>query len=134
VKAGFLAALIAALVASAIVVVPALSTQSKSVPARVRALEAKVRVLQARVTRVTNAVGADEACAAYVLGTARYQGYVYTPDGGVTYTQTTAIDQTDAGETPNYYFQLISSNCVGGRSARHTVLPSQPRALRRHAR
>jgi hypothetical protein len=37
-----------------------------------------------------------------VLPVTRYQGYFYTPDGGVSTIQTTALDETEPGDAPTY--------------------------------
>src|SRR5437016_4625724 len=104
-KVGFTAALVAAITAAAIAVVPAFSTGSRaskasaSIPARVKALERKVKVLQARLNL-------DEACANTVAPATSYPGYVYSPDNGTTYGFTTALDFTVQGQTPQVYLQL----------------------------
>lgn len=132
-KAGFVAAIIAAFVASAIAVVPAFSTGSRSsqasatIGARVKALEKKVKVLQTQVKVVQARLKADEACANTVAPAAQFNGYFYTPDGGVTVGLTTAVDFTATGETPQVYLQLINSQCVSGSSAsRYSVTHLRP--------
>lgn len=112
-KAGFVAALVAAITASAIAVVPAFSTgssHSASIPRRVKALETKLKTLQTRVK-------ADEACLRFVNGVAQYSGYLYTPDNGTTVVQAAAAQFVASGTTPQAFVQLVDAKCITGGSA-----------------
>jgi hypothetical protein len=126
-KAGFVAALVAAITASVIAVVPAFSTGlrgSASIPRRVKALETKVKALTTRVK-------ADEACLKFVNGVAQYSGYLYTTDHGTTVVEASAASFTGEGQTPQGYVQLVDPQCITGSSAaryslRHLKAISRP--------
>lgn len=120
-----LAAVVSATAAAVLVgALPAISAPSATVPRRVAALESKVRVLQTKVTKLNRAVTYDEACTVTTVATSQYSGYLYTPDHGVTTQETTAIDATVQGQTPQVYLQTVSPSCIT--SSRKAVALSGP--------
>jgi hypothetical protein len=136
-KVAFIAAMVAAITASAIIVVPGFSTrstQSASIPARVKSLERKVKALQGKVNTLTARVAADEACTQAVEPVTQFTGYVYSNDGGATYGFSTALDVPVAGESTQFYFDLVDPQCVGTKATMHRVLRTQPGAVRHSAR
>ena len=95
--------------------VPARSAE-KSKPIKKRLAEVEQRIDQAKrvncrsvscvnqtLTRLSKDVKALKRdafqCEKYI-NVSRYTGYVYTPDGGTTLFETTALDYTTPGETP----------------------------------
>lgn len=92
------------------------SAESKPVPKRLdkvnrllgRARAARVSCrsmscINRTLTRLTNDVRAlkrDAFQCEQLTNVTRYSGYVYTPDGGNTLFETTALDHTDPGDTP----------------------------------
>lgn len=98
------------------------AAQESSINRRVAVLEKKVRTLQASTkvlkTKVNVLIG-FAACLANSapIPSARFGGYLYTPDHGTTVGETTAVDVTDTGETPQAYIVTISSSCLGSLSA-----------------
>jgi hypothetical protein len=111
-KLAFITAVVAAVTASVVAVVPAFSTRSAAIPVRVRALEKKVKVLTTRLNRVQVAVAVEAACLRPVYGVSDYLGYIYTPDHGVTSREDSAIDLVGTGETPQIIMQAVDSRCV----------------------
>jgi hypothetical protein len=84
-----------------------------TVQGKVTALENGGAALQSALTAVQSSVGGLTSCLRYkVMPITDYDGYLYTPDGnkvGVT----TALDITDAGQTPQGYAALMNPSCVG---------------------
>jgi hypothetical protein len=104
----------------------ATSTSSKSIPARVKALEKKVKTLSAGVnalkSRVTTLETRANCLAAQGItqwgNPAAGQGYIYTNDNGATAVLTTAFDAPAQGQTPTFFAASINPSCVTG-SAYH---------------
>jgi len=132
-----------ALAASQLVSVGSATRQS-SIDRRVAALEKKVKVLQSSSAALKKRVTTLEAFGGCLVSSppvpeARYVGYVYTPDHGVTSFETTALDSTDTGETPQAYLVTINSGCLSSRSAAREAFMvhhrwAAPRALTARAR
>ncbi len=113
-RTGLMTKLFAGLVVVLVAVVAAqfassaTSRSTKSIPARVRALETKLRSLTASINTLKDQVATMQTHA-NCLGAqgvvqwgnpAAGQGYVYTNDGGVTAGLTTAFDAPAQGQTP----------------------------------
>jgi len=131
-----------ALAASQLVSVGSASQQS-SIAGRVAALEKKVKVLQSSSTALKKRVTTLEAFGGCLVSSApvpeaRFAGYLYTADHS-TVVETTALDATDTGETPQGYLVTINSGCLSSRSAARAAFMVQhrwaaPRALTARAR
>jgi hypothetical protein len=100
----------------------ATSTPTRSIPARVRALETKVRTLTASITALKGQVATLQTNAECFGATgvtqwgnpAAGQGYIYTNDRGVTAGLTTAFDAPAQGQTPSFYAATVDPSCVTG--------------------
>jgi hypothetical protein len=96
----------------------ATSKSSRSIPARVKALEKKVKTLTASVATLKaradclGAVGVTQ----YGNPTAG-QGYFYTNDGGATVGLTTGLDATASGGTPTFLAATVNPACISGSRA-----------------
>jgi hypothetical protein len=91
--------------------------QARTLKSRVYALEQKVRILKANDAAMRSSIGrvaADVAYEAKCLETAvpfsRYGGYVVT-DGINQWTEA-AFDQTDQGQAPHYWVQVVRPDCM----------------------
>jgi hypothetical protein len=132
-----------ALAASQLVSVGSATRQS-SIDRRVAALEKKVKVLQSSSTALKKRVTLLEGFGACLLGSApvpeaRYTGYLYTPDHGTTVGETTALDVTATGQTPQAYLVTINPSCLSTSAAASSAFMAHrhwaaPRALTARAR
>ena len=103
----------------------ATSTSSKSIPARVKALERSVKTLKSAVATLTTRSNCLGAQGVTQYGTpASSIGYLYTPDG-TNVAVTTAFDATASGQTPSFYAATVNPACVTSRSFHvvHAVAP-----------
>jgi len=95
----------------------ATSKSSKSIPARVKALERSVKTLKSAVAALTarsNCLGAQGVTQ---YGTpASSIGYLYTPGPGTNVVETTAFDATVTGQTPSFYAATVNPACVTSQS------------------
>ena len=137
-----------ALVALALIVIGASqfvatggAAQESSIKTRVAALEKKVRGLQLTTNSLKKQTGILAGFAGCLAGTpipiARYSGYVYTPDHGTTLGETTALDATDTGDTPQAYIVTINPSCLGSSAAKGALMRqgwATPRVLLPRAR
>jgi hypothetical protein len=127
-RTGLMTKLFAGLVVVLVAVVAAqfassaTSRSTKSIPARVKALETKVGSLMASINTLKGQVATLQTHA-NCLGAqgvvqwgnpAAGQGYVYTNDGGVTAGLTTAFDAPAQGQTPTFYAATVDPSCVTG--------------------
>jgi hypothetical protein len=96
----------------------ATSQSTKSIPARVKALETKIKGLTASVKLLqarANCFGAQ--------GVTQYgnpsggQGYYYTNDGGTTIGLTTGFDATASGQTPTFLAATVDPACISSSHA-----------------
>jgi cell division protein FtsB len=118
------------------------AAQERTIKSRVAALERKVRGLQATTSSLKKRTSNLEVFGGCLLSSApiaaaRYTGYVYTPDNGVTYGVTTALDATDAGDTPQAYIVTINPSCLGSSAAKNALMRQgwgKPRVLSPRAR
>ena len=126
-----------ALAASQLVSVGSATRQS-SIDRRVAALEKKVKVLQSSSTALKKRVTTLEAFGGCLLGSApvpatRYLGYLYTPDHGTTVGETTALDVTVTGQTPQAYLVTINSACLSQAAAARKAFMAHHRWAAPHA-
>ena len=132
-----------ALAASQLVSVGSASQQS-SIAGRVAALEKKVKVLQSSSAALKKRVTTLEVFGGCLVSSppvpeTRYLGYVYTPDHGTTVGETTALDVTVTGQTPQAYLVTINAGCLSSSSAATRAFMvhhrwAAPRALTARAR
>jgi hypothetical protein len=95
---------------------------TKSVPARVKALEQKVKGLSASINTLKGKVATLQT-RADCLGAqgvtqwgnpAAGQGYIYTNDGGTTAFITTGFDAPAQGQTPTFFAATVNPACITG--------------------
>lgn len=120
------------------------ATRQSSINGRVAALEKKVKVLQSSSTALKKRVTTLEAFGGCLVSSSpvpesRFTGYLYTPDHGTTVVETTALDATDPGETPQAYLVTINAGCLSSIAAtRESFMVhhrwAAPRALTAHVR
>jgi hypothetical protein len=94
------------------------AAQDVSINRRVAALEKKVKVLQSSSTALKKRVATVEGLAACFatsapIPSARSGGYLFTPDHGTTVGETTALDATNTGQTPQAYIVTLNPSCLG---------------------
>ena len=100
----------------------ATSRSTKSIPARVKALETKVRSLTTSINTLKGQVATLQTHANCLgaQGVKQWgnptagQGYIYTNDGGATAGLTTAFDAPAQGQTPTFYAATVDPSCVTG--------------------
>jgi hypothetical protein len=93
----------------------ATSRSSKSIPARVKALEKKVKSLSASIATLQTRADCLGAQGVTQWGNpAAGQGYVYTNDGGATAGLVTAFDAPAQGQTPTFYAATVNVSCITG--------------------
>jgi hypothetical protein len=101
----------------------ATSTQTKSIPARVKALESKLKKLNGTIAAVKADVESLKKSAACLgaQGVTQYGtpassiGYLYTPDGS-NVSVTTAFDAPIQGQTPTFFAATVNPTCITSRS------------------
>ena len=104
----------------------ATSQSTKSIPARVKALETKIKGLSASVKTLqtrANCLGA-QAVTQYGNPTGG-TGYLYTPDG-TNVAVTTAFDATATGSTPTFFTATVNPACITSEHAFHLVHVAAP--------
>jgi prefoldin subunit 5 len=88
----------------------------------VAALQSGASALQSTVAGLQSAVGSLNTCLRYgAMPVARYNGYVYTTNGGTTLYTTSALDSVDAGQTPSSYLARVNPSCVSSAFAVQAV-------------
>jgi uncharacterized phage infection (PIP) family protein YhgE len=79
-------------------------------------LQAGGATLQASVTKVQTDLASLASCVRYkALPMSQYDGYLYTSNGVLS--MTSALDVTEAGQTPQAYAAVLNPSCVGSANA-----------------
>jgi uncharacterized protein (DUF3084 family) len=79
-------------------------------------LQAGGATLQASVAKVQTDLASLASCVRYkALPMSQYDGYLYTSNGVLS--MTSALDVTEAGQTPQAYAAVLNPSCVGSANA-----------------
>jgi hypothetical protein len=115
---------IAALAATALVVIAASQLAStvgaarqSSINRRVSLLEGKVKTLQASTKALKARASALEGFAGCIVSRptapmSQFTGYLYSPDNGATVRLDSAVDIAGQGETPSFYAATVHPSCA----------------------